>query len=111
MLGFKQYIVEMSESSKRPIYLLFNLLSQILSGFFVVLVSYVYLDYRYLLVISSFICIVGLILVQMFVAESIRILFAQGKIDKLMENLEYISKINKSLEPFNEWKQNSQNIF
>ena len=111
MLGFKQYIVEMSESSKRPIYLLFNLLSQILSGFFVILVSYIYLDYRYLLVICSFICIVGLILVQMFVVESIRILFAQGKIDKLMENLEYISKINKSLEPFNEWKENAQNIF
>jgi hypothetical protein len=47
----------------------------------------------------------------MFVVESTRILFAQGKIDKLMENLEYISKINKSLEPFNEWKQNAQNIF
>ena len=111
MLGFKQYIVEMSEPSKRPIYLLFNLLSQIFSGFFVVLVSYVTLNYRYLLVVCSFVCIVGVILVQIFIVESIRILFVQGKIDKMMENLEFISKVNKSEEDFNEWKNNNQNIF
>ena len=111
MLGFKQYIVEMSEPSKRPIYLLFNLLSQIFSGFFVVLVSYITLNYRYLLVVCSFVCIVGVILVQIFIVESIRILFVQGKIDKMMENLEFISKVNKSEEDFNEWKNNNQNIF
>ena len=111
MLGFKQYIVEMSEPSKRPKYLLFNLLAQIISGFFVVFVSYLSLNYKYLLIISSFICIVGTILVKLFVAESTRILFVQEKIDQLMENLEYISKINKSEQHFNEWKNNNKNLF
>ena len=111
MIGFKQYIVEMSESSKRPIYLLFNLLSQIISGFFVVLISYLTLDYKYLLLISSVICILGVILVKLYVVESIRILFVQGKIEKLMENLEYISKINNSKQYFDEWKRNNKDIF
>ena len=53
----------------------------------------------------------GVILVQIFIVESIRILFVQGKIDKMMENLEFISKVNKSEEDFNEWKNNNQNIF
>ena len=111
MLSFKQYIVEMSEPSKRPIYLLFNLLAQIFSGFFVVFISYITLDYNYLLIYSSFICIVGTILAKIFVVESIRILFVKGKIQELMENLEYISKINKSEQYFEEWKKNNLNIF
>ena len=111
MLSFKQYIVEMSEPSKRSIYLLFNLLSQIFSGFFVVFVSYITLDYNYLLIFSSFICIIGAILLKIFVVESIRILFVKGKIQELMENLEYISKINKSKQYFDEWKKNNLNIF
>ena len=111
MIGFKQYIVEMSEPSKRSIYLLFNLLSQIFSGFFAVLISYLTLDYRYLLFYSSIICIIGLTFVKLFMVESIRILFIQEKIDKLMENLEYISKINNSKEYFDEWKNYNKNIF
>ena len=111
VIAFKQYIVEMTDPIKRPIYLLFNLLSQILSGFFVVLISYLTLDYKCLLFYSSIICIIGAVLVKIFVVESTRILFIQGKMDKLFENMEYISKINKSKEYYEEWKNNNKNFF
>ena len=111
VLGYKQYIVEMSDTRNRPLYLLFNLLAQIFSGFFVVLISYITLDYKYIFITSSIICFIGSILLKIFIVESIRILFIQEKIDKLMQNLEYISKINKSEEYFEEWKNNNQNIF
>jgi len=111
MLGFKQYIIEMSDTSNRPIFLLFNLLAQIFSGFFVVFISYLSHDYKYIFICSSVICIIGAVLLKLFVVESIRILFIQEKIDDLMKNLEYISKINKSQECFEEWKNNNNNIF
>ena len=111
VIGFKQYIVEMSGPEERPTFLLFNLLSQILSGFFVVLISYLTLDFKYLLFYSALICIIGAILVKLFLVESIRILFVQKKINDLMGSLEYISRINKSKECFEEWKNNNNNIF
>ena len=111
ILGVKQYIVEMSDPKQRPVYVLFNLLSQIFSGFFVDYISFVTLDYRYVLFFSSLISIIGVILVNLFVVESIRILYIQRKIDKLMDNLEYISKVNNSKEYFDEWKNNNKNIF
>jgi len=111
VIGFKQYIVEMSGPEERPTFLLFNLLSQILSGFFVVLISYLTLDFKYLLFYSALICIIGVILVKLFLVESVRILFVQNKINDLMRNLEYISGINKSKECFEEWKNNNNNIF
>ena len=111
MLGFKQYIVEMSEASTRPIYLLFNLLAQIFSGFLVVLISYMSHDYKYIFISASLICVVGAILLKLFVVESIRILFIQEKGDELIKNLEYISKINNSQQYFEEWKNNNKNIF
>lgn len=111
VIGFKQYIVEMSGPEERPTFLLFNLLSQILSGFFVVLISYLTLDFKYLLFYSALICIIGVILVKLFLVESVRILFVQNKINDLMTNLEYISGINKSKECFEEWKNNNNNIF
>ena len=111
MLGFKQYIIEMSDTSNRPIFLLFNLLAQIFSGFFVVFISYLSHDYKYIFICSSVICIIGAVLLKLFIVESIRILFIQEKIDDLMKNLEYTSKINKSQECFEEWKNNNNNIF
>ena len=64
-----------------------------------------------MLLYSSLICIIGAILVKLFVVESLRILFVQGKINKLFESMEYISKINKSFEFFEEWKNENKNVF
>ena len=111
VLGFKQYIIEMSSPLQRPIYLLINLLAGGFSGFFVIIVTYITLDYRWLLFWAGIICFIGAILIKIFVVESVRILFIQDKKKEILDNLEYVSKINNSITEFREWKKNNKIFF
>ena len=110
-LGFKQYIIEMSSPLSRPIYLLINLLAGGFSGFFVIMITFMTLDYRRLLFWAGVICFIGALLIKLFVVESVRILFIQDNRNEILKNLEYISKINNSSNEFREWKKNNKMFF
>ena len=84
---------------------LFYFLSVPLSGLLSTLIAYKTRDIKYIFLISSIICLLGLILGKIYLIESPRTCYIREKYDDFILNCEYISKINNSQIEFNLWKE------
>ena len=105
LLGPPQYISECTSPSNRVYFFLFYFLSVPLSGLLSTLIAYKTHDIKYIFLISSIICLLGLILGKIYLIESPRTSYIREKYDDFILNCEYISKINNSQIEFNLWKE------
>ncbi len=105
LLGPPQYISECTSPSNRVYFFLFYFLSVPLSGLLSTLIAYKTRDIKYIFLISSIICLLGLILGKIYLIESPRTCYIREKYDDFILNCEYISKINNSQIEFNLWKE------
>lgn len=103
-----QYLIEMTEPKHRSFFIGAQFLSVGFSGFLSVLISYYKLDYRYVLVAGSVLCLTFGILSKIFLVDSIRTSFIRGKQYDILKDLEYIAKINQSQIEYRVWRD--QNI-
>ena len=105
LLGPPQYISECSPPNDRVYFFLFYFISLPLSGLLSTLIAYKTHDIKYIFLISSIICLLGLILGKIYLVESPRTCYIREKYDEFILNCEYISKINNSQIEFNLWKE------
>ena len=102
-----QYLTEMIDPLYRTIFITFNIISNVTSGYLCILICYYTKNYKYLFLICGIISLIGAILVKIYLVDSIRTLFHQGKIKELIQSLDWISKMNESYKDFEEWKRNN----
>ena len=105
LLGPPQYISECASPNDRVYFFLFYFISLPLSGLLSTLIAYKTHDIKYIFLISSIICLLGLILGKIYLVESPRTCYIREKYDEFILNCEYISKINNSQIEFNLWKE------
>lgn len=103
-----QYLIEMTEPKHRSFFIGIQFLSVGFSGYLSVLISYYTLDYRYVLVAGSAVCLIFGILTKIFLVDSIRTSFIRGKQYDILKDLEYIAKVNQSQIEYRVWRD--QNI-
>jgi MFS family permease len=102
-----QYLTEMIDPLFRTMFITFNVISNVTSGYLCILICYYTKNYKYLFLICGIISLIGAIFVKIYLVDSIRTLFHQGKIKELIQSLNWISKMNESYKDFEEWKKNN----
>ena len=105
LLGPPQYISECASPNDRVYFFLFYFISLPLSGLFSTLIAYKTHDIKYIFLVSSIICLLGLIFGKIYLVDSPRTCYIREKYDDFILNCEYISKINNSQIEFNLWKE------
>ena len=102
-----QYLTEMIDPLNRSLFITFNIISNVTSGYLCILICYYTKSYKYLFLIVGLISLIGSILVKIYLVDSIRILFHQGKFKELIQSLDWIAEMNESYKDFEEWKKNN----
>ena len=105
LLGPPQYISECSPPNDRVYFFLFYFISLPLSGLLSTLIAYKTHDIKYIFLVSSIICLLGLIFGKIYLVDSPRTCYIREKYDDFILNCEYIAKINNSQIEFNLWKE------
>ena len=108
LLGPPQYISECASPNDRVYFFLFYFISLPLSGLLSTLIAYKTHDIKYIFLVSSIICLLGLIFGKIYLVDSPRTCYIREKYDEFILNCEYIAKINNSQIEFNLWKEKNK---
>lgn len=100
------YIAELSEPKKRFFYISLSLAFISLGGIFVNAIYDITYDYKYIFLVNTITSFISVCLIQFLMIEPVRTDFIKGNLERLMSNLEFISKINKSHLEYISWKDN-----
>jgi hypothetical protein len=99
------YIVEMSKPKQRSTFMCCFLIMMSISGLFCNMIAYLTNSYNKLLIALVAILVVSPIFLKLFLVDSIRSLYIRGRYKEVLDNLEYIAKVNNSSNEYFKWKE------